>query len=117
MFIDGEFRWESDIRFDVKTTIRNANIVFPKLVKRIDPTYSPEAQAQGIRGTVRVQFRVGADGVVRDVVSVSGNGLSGDPRLRKAAEDAVKQWRYIPGTVDGKPAEVPGMTADFTFGG
>jgi TonB family protein len=117
MFIDGRFRWENDIRF-LEPRIVHAKIVLPTLVKRVDPVYPLDANALGIRGTVRVQFRVDIYGAVREVHAVSGMGLSDNPRLRKAAEDAVKHWQYLPGTVDGKPAVLLDMmTAEFAFGG
>jgi outer membrane biosynthesis protein TonB len=40
--------------------------------------------------------------------------LSGDPSLRKAAEDAVLQWRYERGTFDGKPMQLT-VTVDIRF--
>lgn len=43
--------------------------------------------------------------------AISGEGLSDDASLRKAAEQAVLRWRYQPGTVDGKPFQAT-VTAD-----
>jgi TonB family protein len=114
MFIDGGFRWESGIQF-FTPKIGTLKVVPAKLVKQIAPVYPPDAAAQGITGTVRVYFNIGSDGVVKDVHALSGEGLSNDPSLRKAAEDAVIQWRYEPGTVDGKPAESDAMTANIVF--
>jgi hypothetical protein len=116
MFIDGAFRWESSIRSfkpsQTKTT--HSKIVFPKLVKKVDPIYSPEAPARNVVGTVRVYYVIGGDGLVYNAHAITGEGLSDDPLLRKAAEDAVRQWRYLPLTVDGKPAEMD-FHADVVF--
>ena len=60
-------------------------------------------------------FVIGADGVVYNAHAISGEGLSDDPSLRKAAEDAVKQWRYTPATIDGKAAESNAVTVNLVF--
>ncbi len=114
MFIDGGFRWESTVQF-VKPAIGNSKVVPPKLVTKIEPVYPPEAKANHISGIVRVSFVIGADGFVYNAHAMSGEGLSNDPSLRKAAEDAVTKWRYTPGTLDGKPAETNAVTVDITF--
>ena len=116
MFIDGAFRWESTIHSfkPSQTKITHAKIVEPKLVKKVDPIYPPEAAAQHIGGTVRVYYVIGGDGVVYNAHAISGEGLSEDPSLRKAAEEAVLQWRYQPGTFDGKTFQST-VTTDITF--
>jgi TonB family protein len=116
MFIDNGFRWESGIKsFKAsERKITNAKIVQPKLVKKVDPIYPPEAAAQHIGGTVRIYYVIGGDGAVYNAHAISGEGLSNDSSLRKAAEEAVMQWRYQPGTFDGKPFQST-VTADITF--
>jgi TonB family protein len=114
MFIDGGFRWESGINV-VRTRVTVGNFVPPKLIKRVDPTYPRSALSQHVSGTVRVSYAVGADGAVYNAHAISGDGLSDDPSLRKAAEDAVVQWRFQPATLDGKPIQGNGLTADVTF--
>jgi TonB family protein len=102
MFIDGGFRWDSGIKFiNVKPKV--GKFVPAKLVRKVDPVYPAEAAAQHIGGTVRVSVVIGADGLIHSAHAISGEGLSDDPGLRKAAEDAVSQWLYTPATVDGKP--------------
>jgi TonB family protein len=116
MFIDGAFRWDSSIQSfkpsQTKTT--HAKIVFPKLVEKVDPIYPPEAAARNAVGTVRVYYVIGADGLVYNAHAISGEGLSDDQLLKKAAEDAVRRWRYLPLTVDGKPAQMD-FHADVVF--
>lgn len=114
MFIDGGFRWDSSIHF-VKPKIVNFKIVPPVLIKKVPPIYPVEAAAQHLSGTVRVYYNVGADGVVHDVTAISGEGLSENPILRKAAEEAVVQWRFKPATLDGKPMEMGACTVDIIF--
>jgi TonB family protein len=70
------------------------------VISRIDPTYPTLARNERVEGTVRLNVTVGTDGTVRGVA------LLGGPRLLvEAAEAAVRQWRYAPSTVDGRPVE------------
>jgi TonB family protein len=71
----------------------------PKLITSIRPAYPAAAKQANIQGTVAVTANISVNG---NVVAV--RALSGPMLLRQAAEDAVKQWKYSPGTVDGKPA-------------
>lgn len=114
MFIDGGFRWDSDIQF-LKPKISTAKLVPAKLLKKVDPVYPPEAASQHNSGTVRVYYVIGGDGAVYNAHAISGEGLSSDPSLRKAAEEAVIQWRYQPATLDGKPIQTNAVTVDITF--
>ena len=114
MFIDGGFRWENDISF-LRPKISTAKIVAAKLVERIEPVYPPEAASNHLVGTVRVYFVIGADGAVYNAHAISGEGLSNEPSLRKAAEDAVIRWRYQPAMVDGRPIQTNAVTVDITF--
>jgi protein TonB len=42
--------------------------------------------------------------------------VKGPPALRRAALDAVRQWRYRPYTVDGRPVDVSTMVyVDFAL--
>lgn len=72
-----------------------------KLLYNPPPAYPPRAQAEGIRGSVRLEILIAADGAVKNV-----RVLSGHPLLVEAAVEAVRQWRYRPTLVDGEPAEV-----------
>ncbi|HUJ31336.1 MAG TPA: energy transducer TonB [Candidatus Acidoferrum sp.] len=114
-FVDNGFRWENTIWFP-KVVVSHARIVPAQLIHRVDPVYPPEAKAQHITGTVRVYYVIGGDGKVYNAHALSHPGLSEDPSLRKAAEDAVLQWRYEPATMDGKPIETNAVTIDVIFG-
>lgn len=71
------------------------------LLKQVDAPYPPIAAAAHVVGTVVVGAEIDAIGNVREVVV-----LSGPEMLRAAAVDAVKQYKYRPFEVDGKPAAV-----------
>jgi hypothetical protein len=38
-----------------------------------------------------------------------------DQNLRRAAQQAAIQWRYMPATIDGKPVEANNVTVDVVF--
>ena len=115
MFVDGRFCWDSLVSF-ATPRISHAVFVRPKLIKRVEPVYSAEAAAQHLKGTVRVYINVGPDGVVQVAHALSDEpGFSIDPILTKSAEDAVIQWQFQPGTIDGKPASFNAFIVDVAF--
>jgi TonB family protein len=69
--------------------------------EKVDPVYPAEAVRQRIEGSVVLDARVGASGEVEDATLISGH-----PTLAAAAIEAVKQWKYRPYMVDGKPGAV-----------
>jgi TonB family protein len=70
------------------------------LLSRIEPEYPEEARRQHTQGAVVMKALVGIDGSVQEVKVISG-----DPQLAKAATEAVRQWRFRPHDLKGKPAE------------
>jgi TonB family protein len=58
---------------------------------RVAPVYPEIARRMKIGGAVRVEATVDAQGKVTDVKAVSGNRM-----LTVAAEDAVRQWKFVP---------------------
>jgi TonB family protein len=71
------------------------------LVKRINPKYPKAARKKHIRGKVLLKGTITKEGDVTDLSVVSG-----DPVLVDAALEAVKQWKYRPYLLQGKPVEV-----------
>jgi len=69
------------------------------LVHTVDPVYPPEALAQKLHGPVILQARVGRDGSVEDLKIVRGYFILG-----RAANAAVKQWRFQPYNINGHAA-------------
>ncbi|MFY9852917.1 MAG: energy transducer TonB [Terracidiphilus sp.] len=62
---------------------------------RVSPVYPEIAKRMHIAGEVQLQVTVDAQGKVKDVKPVSGNHV-----LSSAAEDAVRQWKYVAGDGD-----------------
>jgi protein TonB len=70
-----------------------------RLIKRVKPVYpSPDLN---VSGTVLLAVTTGRDGSVEQL-----RVLSGHPMLVGAAMDAVKQWKYKPYLLNGKPVEI-----------
>jgi periplasmic protein TonB len=72
-----------------------------RLTHKVDPTYPTEARSQHLEGAVMLDALVGEDGNVHEV-SVT----SGPPLLAKAAMQAVRQWRYQPFLLNGRPVSI-----------
>ncbi len=62
---------------------------------RVSPVYPEIAKRMHISGEVQLAATVDAQGKVKDVRPVSGNHM-----LEVAAEDAVRQWKFVPGDGD-----------------
>lgn len=77
------------------TTIVNSSSGL-KLVHSVDPVYPPLARKARIQTNVVLKITVDKAGNVSSVEPVSGH-----PLLIKAAEDAVRQWKFAP------PAKAP----------
>jgi TonB family protein len=73
----------------------------PHLLERVEPIYPEIARRARIQGRVVLECVIGPDGLVRDVVVKQGNRI-----LSPAAVEAVRQWRYVPTLLNGRPASV-----------
>jgi periplasmic protein TonB len=69
-----------------------------KLIKSVPPVYPVMAKSQHISGNVQIDALVDADGNVSAMKVLSGPAL-----LRDAALQSLKQWKYQPAELDGKP--------------
>jgi len=67
-------------------------------IKKGAPSYPLSAKESRIQGKVRLAAVIGTDGRVALLTA-----LSGQESLVSSASDAVKQWRYEPLLVHGKP--------------
>jgi TonB family protein len=85
-----------------KAVDEKGNPVEPKILKKVPPAYPAEAKKEKVEGAVTLQVKIDETGKVTDA-TVS---KSPDERLSKAAIDAVKQWEFEPGKVEGKPVKV-----------
>jgi TonB family protein len=87
-----------------------AGVSAPVVVKEVKPRYTADAEHAGIQGVVTLECVVNTDGTVGEVEVTR----SLDAGLDLEAIKAVKQWRFEPGTKDGKPVPVL-VTLEMTF--
>src|SRR5579864_7349323 len=71
------------------------------LVKKVNPQYPEDARAARIQGVVVLKANIDKEGSVSNLELVSGH-----PMLVPAAIEAVKQWKYRPYLLAGRPVEV-----------
>jgi TonB family protein len=72
-----------------------------QLIKSVPPIYPSMARTQHISGNVKIDALIDASGNVSSM-----SVLSGPAMLHQAALAAVKQWRYQPAELDGRPTSM-----------
>jgi len=77
-------------------------VVQPSQISNTVPDYSDEAREKKVEGEVYLTFIAGVDGKTHDVRVMKSLGSG----LDEKALEAVKQWTFKPGTLDGKPVAV-----------
>jgi protein TonB len=79
------------------------------LFQPVDPVYPSAAKASGQRGSVVLQVLIGRDGTVQDAKFLQGSLV-----FARVAIDAVKQYRFKPYSLNGRPVSVQSvMTLNF----
>ena len=73
---------------------------------RVAPVYPEIAKRMKIEGAVKVEAKIDPAGKVTDANAVNGNRI-----LSSAAEDAVRKWRFEPGSSDA----MVNVEVDFTL--
>lgn len=83
-----------------------------KLVHMVNPEYPSSAKSSHIQGTEVFHAVIGKDGKIEEL-----KWLSGPSALIEPAAAAIKQWRYQPTLLDGRPVEVSTtISVVFTLG-
>ena len=72
-----------------------------RLIEQVKPTYPELAKLSRTEGAVMLQVSINKEGTVSKCEIVSGA-----PLLTRAAQDAVKRWKYKPTVINGSPVEV-----------
>jgi TonB family protein len=87
-------------------------IQMPTLEYEVKPAYPPEAMDARIQGNILLSIVVLDSGAVGDVAVTKS--LDKEYGLDNEAVKAAKQWRFKPGTKDGKPVAVR-VDVEMTF--
>src|SRR5271168_354758 len=85
---------------DAQSTQNARNLQIGALTNLVEPVYPPDARQARLEGTVKLHLVVGADGRIKSLQPVSG-----PESLTQAAMTAVREWRYNPTLLNGKPVE------------
>lgn len=104
---DKESKTESD---DEKVYEPGGDVKGPKLVHYVEPAFSPSSKEAFVEGTVKISTVVSREGMATDLHVTSGLNAEED----RTATEAVKQWKFRPGTKGGQPVNVR-VTVEVTF--
>jgi periplasmic protein TonB len=87
------------------------DVLEAKILNRVIPEYPAIARQMRLSGIVQLAGVIGRDGEVKSLQVISGH-----PVLVSAAIAAVKQWKYRPTLLNGRPVEVVApITVNFTL--
>ena len=90
--------------------VRRGDVPEPALVTFVEPRYPSEAIRAGIQGTVWFEVVIDEIGKVVEAWPVMLGRQETPPAqlqlLERAALDSIRQWRFAPTLVDGKPVPV-----------
>jgi TonB family protein len=83
-------------------------------LERVDPKYPKMAAQKGTEGWVLMSYVIDEEGNVQDPVV---EDFEGDTGFKRAALNAVEDWKYSPAMKDGKPTQqcVSSVRFDFTM--
>ena len=86
----------------------------PQLIREVKPQYTADAMRAKVQGEVELEAVVNPDGSV-DRIRVT-RSLDRTFGLDEQAIKAVRQWRFVPGTLKGQPVPVRvSVVLDFTL--
>ena len=74
----------------------------PVVQHRTDPQYPDMARKARIAGMVIVEAIINKNGDVEQVKVIKGLPMG----MSESAVEAVKQWKFKPGTMNGQPVDV-----------
>lgn len=78
------------------------DVTRPKLVHSVEPAFSTKSNEAFVEGTVTVSAVVSTHGALTDMQVLKGLSAAQD----QSALEALKEWRFEPGTKAGKPVNV-----------
>ncbi len=106
---DGDTRWifrppapdRPPAETQKNRVVRSEGVQQAFLTQCVQPVYPPLAVQMRLEGTVQLRAIIGRDGSVTALEVLSGHSI-----LAQVALEAVRQWRYRPTLLNGKPVEV-----------
>ena len=98
-------------QYDEKVYAVGPGVKAPVVLYQPMPSYTDEARAARVEGIVLLQAIIRENGRATDVKVRRGVGCGLD---EKAVDIVAREWRFAPGTVDGKPVNVQ-ATIEISF--
>lgn len=77
------------------------NVKPPRVLHRVEPKYA-DCKDVIVSGVPVLEAKIDTEGVVRNIRLLK----SIDPCVDRSIIEALKQWRFEPGTLDGRPVPV-----------
>ena len=77
------------------------NVQAARITTKVAPRYPQTARAEHLEGTVKMHALIDKDGSILQLYVVTGYCS-----LAQASVDAVRQWRYSPTLLEGRPVQV-----------
>ncbi len=99
--MQGAGSWSDRATFEAGAVRAIGDIKPPRLMHSVDPVYPEIARQARVEGMVILEVRADEKGNI-----VGAKVLRSIPLLDQAAIDAVKQWKYEPAIVNGKPTPI-----------
>ncbi len=84
--------------------ITQEDVERPRIVKQVAPEFPKNLAEMSVAGVLVVEAVIGFDGVPRLPLVLQMTG--GGPAMEYVALEALRQWRFEPAKVDGKPVGV-----------
>jgi protein TonB len=78
------------------------NVKAPVVVTRVDPIYTDIARRASIQGVVILEAVIDRNGNVTEARILKGLPMG----LEQSALNAIRQWKFKPGTLNGQPVPV-----------
>jgi protein TonB len=100
---------EAEAQPEPGPAVAGVDVAPPRKTRHVPPLYPPVAAAARIEGTVVLEAIIDHEGNVSNLRVVQSI-----PLLDRAALDAVRQWKYEPTRLNGRPVPVV-MTVTVTF--
>jgi TonB family protein len=74
----------------------------PKLLHYVEPEFSPKSKEAFVEGVVKISTVVNVNGEATELRVISGLNADED----RTAAEALKKWKFQPGSKDGQPVNV-----------
>jgi protein TonB len=99
--LDADGKWQTYRIAEPKRVRVSSGVAEKSKIHDVQPEYPQEARKNNIEGDVSFHVIIDREGNIGEVTL-----LSGPPILAESAAKAVKQWKYRPYLLNGKPVEV-----------